>query len=189
MGLGLNLLGRGETRKIVPLWLLHVAAAAAAGAVVGGALGWVGTAAGLANHRPWVIGGIALLALAIRARSDVIQLGRQRQVPRRWHARTAVPVVYLVWGLMLGSGLMTPIYHAAFPVLLAAQATAGLAAGAASGAVFGGSRQAMALLPLIRRYDDARTMGLLESLRPATRWLDLGLIAGGGVLLVAVAVR
>src|SRR5215211_5434274 len=161
MAVGLGLLGRGGTREALGLWALHVAGAALAGAVLGGLVGGVGALAGLDAWRPWIVGGSALLALGLGLRRTPPKLGRQRQVPRRWAPGTPPAGVYLVWGAMLGSGVATPIFHSAFLVLLAAQLTGGVALGLLSGTLFGASRQATALLPLLGRLDPVRTMGLL----------------------------
>ena len=184
MAVGLGLLGRGGTRKALGLWALHVAGAALAGGLLGGLVGGVGALAGLATWRPWVVGGGALLAFALGLRRQPPKLGRQRQVPRRWAPGTSPSRVYLVWGAMLGSGVATPIFHTAFLVLLAAQLTGGVTLGLLSGALFGASRQATALLPLLGRFDPGRTMGLLETLRPAARRLNAALIVAGGLVLV-----
>jgi hypothetical protein len=184
MAVGLGLLGRGGTRQALGLWALHVAGAALAGALLGGLVGGVGALLGLSAWRPWVIGGGALLALALGLRQRPPKLGRQRQVPRRWPAGTPPSRVYLVWGAMLGSGVATPIFHTAFLVLLAAQLTGGVALGLISGAVFGAARQATALLPLLGRFDPGRTMGLLQTLRPVARRLNAALIVAGGLILV-----
>jgi hypothetical protein len=184
MAVGLGLLGRGETRQALGLAALHVAGAALAGALLGGLLGGIGALAGLAVWRPWIIGAAALLALALGLRKVPPKLGRQRQVPRRWPPGTPPARVYLIWGAMLGSGVATPIFHTAFLVLLAAQLTGGVTLGLLSGALFGASRQATALLPLLGRFDPGRTMGLLETLRPAARRLNAALIVAGGLVLV-----
>src|SRR5688500_1693337 len=186
MAVGLGLLGRGGTRQALRLWALHVAGAALAGALLGGLVGGVGARMGLAAWRPWVVGGAALLALGLGLLRQPPKLGRQRQVPRRWAPGTAPSRVYLVWGAMLGSGVATPIFHTAFLLLLTAQLTGGVALGLVSGAVFGVSRQATALLPLLGRLDPGRTMGLLETLRPGARRLNAALIIAGGLVLVLV---
>ena len=167
------------------MWALHVAGAALAGALLGGLVGGVGALAGLAAWRPWVVGGAALLALALGLRRRPPKLGRQRQVPRRWAPGTP-PARLSSLGAMLGSGVATPIFHTAFLVLLAAQLTGGVALGLISGALFGAARQATALLPLLVRLDPGRTMGLLETLRPVARRLNAALIVAGGLVLVLV---
>src|SRR5215213_489903 len=187
MAVGLGLLGRGGTRQALGLWALHMAGAALAGALLGGLAGGVGALVGLAAWRPWIVGGGALLALALALRRQPPKLGRQRQVPRRWAPGTPPSRVYLVWGAMLGSGVATPIFHTAFLVLLAAQLTGGLALGLVSGALFGAARQATALLPLLTRLDPRRTMSLLETLRPAARRLNAALIVAGGLVLIFIS--
>jgi hypothetical protein len=184
MAVGLGLLGRGGTRQAIGLWVLHVAGATLAGALLGGLVGGAGALVGLAEWRPWVIAAGALLALGLALVRTPPKLGRQQQVPRRWALGTPPSRVYLVWGAMLGSGVATPIFHTAFLVLLAAQLTGGVALGLVSGALFGAARQVTALLPLLRRLDPGQTMGLLETLRPAARRLNAALIVAGGIVLV-----
>src|SRR5215210_3717216 len=127
MAVGLGLLGRGGTRQALGLWALHVAAAALAGALLGGLVGGTGALLGLAAWRPWVILVGAIIALGLGLRRTPPKLGRQRQVPRRWAPGTPPSRVYLVWGAMLGSGVVTPIFHTAFLLILAAQLTGGVA--------------------------------------------------------------
>ena len=187
MAVGLGLLGRGGTRQALGLWALHMAGAALAGALLGGLVGGAGALLGLAAWRPWIVGGAALLAFGLALLPRPPKLGRQRQVPRRWTPGTPSSRVYLVWGAMLGSGVATPIFHTAFIVLLAAQLTGGVALGLVSGALFGATRQATALLPMLGQLDPGRTMGLLETLRPVARRLNAALIVAGGLLLVLVS--
>ena len=184
MAVGLGLLGRGGKRHAIGLWALHVAGAALGGALLGGLVGGIGALLGLAAWRPWIIASGAILALALALRRTPPKLGRQRQVPRRRAPGTPPARVYLIWGAMLGSGVATPIFHTAFLVLLAAQLTGGVALGLVSGALFGAARQATALMPLLGRLDPARTMGLLETLRPAAGRLNAALIAAGGLVLI-----
>jgi hypothetical protein len=184
MAVGLGLLGRGGTRQAIGLWALHVTGAALAGALLGGLVGGVGALAGLPPWRPWVVVVGALLAFGLGLMRQPPKLGRQRQVPRRWAPGTPPSRVYLIWGAMLGSGVATPIFHTAFLVLLAAQLTGGVALGLVSGALVGSARQATALLPLLARLDPGRTMGLLETLRPASRRLNAVLVVAGGFVLV-----
>ena len=186
MAVGLGLLGRGGTRQTLGLWVLHVAGAALAGALLGGLVGGIGELVGLTAWRAWVVGAAALLAFALGLLPRPPKLGRQRQVPRRWTPGTPPSRVYLIWGAMLGSGVATPIFHTAFLVLLAAQLTGSVALGLVSGALFGATRQATALLPLLARFDPGRTMGLLETLRPGARRLNAALVVAGGLVLVLV---
>lgn len=184
MAVGLGFLGRGRERSVIAYWLLHVLGAALAGALVGGAAGWIGGLLGLGNWRPWVIGIAALAALYWGFQPKPPRIGRQRQVPRRWPAGTPLAWIYLVWGMMLGSGFWTPVYQTAFLVLVGAQLTAGWELGLISGAVFGAFRQMTALWPTLRQLDPGQTMQLLEVLRPHARRINIGLIVVSGVILV-----
>lgn len=184
MAVGLGLLGRGSARTTGKLWGAHVLGAALAGAVVGGLLGGIGMLLGAAAWQAWIITGATVLALGITVLVRQVKLGRQRQVPRRLASRLSLTPVYAFWGVLLGCGIATPIFYTTFLVLSGAQVTAGVALGIASGAVFGAVRQTTALVPVFRQFDPARTMGLLETLRPTARRLNLGLIVVGGALLV-----
>lgn len=188
MAVGLGLLGRGRARSVIAYWLLHVAGAALAGAFTGGVAGWLGGVLGLGAIRPWVIAAAALIALWFGLQRRPPRIGRQRQVPRRWRAGTPIAWIYLVWGMMLGSGFWTPVYQTAFLLLIGAQLTAGWQLGLLSGAVFGAVRQMTALGPVLGRLDPARTMRLLEVLRPAARLGNIGLIvaAGAGLVLISL---
>src|SRR5918995_724113 len=104
MAVGLSLLGRGGTRQALGLGALHVAGAALAGALLGGLVGGVGALAGLAAWRPWIVGGAALLALALGLRQRPPKLGRQRQVPRRGAGGGPPPPGFFVWGGGRGRG-------------------------------------------------------------------------------------
>src|SRR5581483_8812535 len=140
MAVSLGLLGRGAPAQAFRYWIVHVAAAAAAGALIGALFGGVGALLGLAAWRPWIIALVALVALALGLRHE-FHLGT-RQVPRRWKPGTPVAWIFAVWGAMLGCGLYTPVYHTAFFVLTGAQLTAGPLLAALAGALFGGVRQA-----------------------------------------------
>ena len=187
MAVGLGFLGRGRRTDSLPYWALHIGAAAVAGAAVGGVLGGVGMLLSLGSVRPWAIGMFAVVALGLGLRRLPPKIGRQRQVPRRWGADVPISRVYLLWGLMLGCGLATPVFHTAFVLLMGAQATAGVWLGLASGALFGATRQAMAMIPALGRFGPERTMGLLSELRPLARRVNTGLAIGGGLLLVAAS--
>ena len=146
----------------------------------------VGMLLGLAPWRVPLVACAMAVALLFGLRGKPPRLGRQRQVPRRWGSGTAVGWVYVVWGAMLGCGVATPVFHTSFIVLLVAQATANPWLALVTGAAFGGTRQAMALLPVVGRYAPPRTMQLLETLRPAAKVLNIVLaLAGGAWLLVA----
>jgi hypothetical protein len=114
-------------------------------------------------------------------------LGRQRQVPQAW-AQTMLPRRrFFLWGTLLGSGLATSMYHSAFLVLLAAQLGAGVGLAAAAGAVFGATREALAMVPPLRGFDVYQTTELLPRLAPVVRCLNALAVVVGGLLLVLAA--
>lgn len=187
MAVGLGLLGRGSARTTGTLWGAHLLGATIAGSFVGALLGGIGMLLGTDAWQPWIIGAIALIALVIAVLVQHVKLGRQRQVPRRLAARLPLTPVYAFWGVLLGCGIATPIFYTTFLLLSGAQLTAGVALGAASGAVYGAVRQTTALVPVMRRFDPSRTMGLLETLRPTARRLNLLLVVAGGAVLVVTS--
>jgi hypothetical protein len=187
MAMGLGLLGRGDLPGALRYSAVHVAGAAFAGAIAGALIGALGMVLGLPAWRPWVIGVVAAAALALALKPGPLTLGRQRQVPRRW-ARTMAPGrLYLLWGMLLGCGVATPILNTAFLLLVAGQATAGIALAALAGAIFGGVREATAIVPVVRGFSLDRTMHLLETLRPLARRLNIALVVVGGVVLVLIS--
>jgi len=186
MGLSLGLLGRGDASRAWRYGALHVLGAALGGAAVGGALGLVGTLLGLDAWRAPVVAGVAVAALAVALARPFYQLGRQRQVPRRWARGTAPSRIYAIWGLMMGCGLYTPVYHTALLTLLAVQLTSGPGWGLATGALFGLARQTASLWPVARRLEPEATMRLLETLRPTARALNIALVVAALLLAVAL---
>lgn len=186
--MGLGFLGRGRMNKALPIGLVHVFGAALGGAVTGGLIGWLGAALSLPSWRSLVVGLALLYALALSGRRRPLQFSWQRQAPR-W-GRTLPPYPrFLLWGLMLGSGLTTPLVSASLLVLLSVQLTTGVLFGAALGAVFGGTRQAMALLPLLRQAEPATAMRLLPRFATTARRGNLMVILAGALALVLAGWR
>jgi hypothetical protein len=189
MAMGLGLLGRGTARQAVRFGGIHVLGAVLGGALTGGLLGGVGALLGLAAWRPGLVGVGAVAAVGLGLSRRPVRLGRQCQVPRAW-GRTMPPRRrYFLWGLLLGCGVATPILSSAFLVLLGAQLTAGVLLGGVAGAVFGATREALALLPGLRGDDPQATMALLPRLRPTVRRLNALVALGGGLALVLAAWR
>jgi hypothetical protein len=189
MAMGLGFLGRGRARMAAQLGGLHLVGAALGGAVAGGVLGLIGALLHLPDWRFWVIGATAVVASALAIGSRPVQLGRQCQVPRTWERTMPPRRRYLLWGAMLGCGVATPILSSAFLVLLGAQLTIGPWLGAVTGAVYGGTREAMALVPMLRRSDPEATLGVLSRCRSMVQRFNLVVAAGGGLALVLFAVQ
>jgi hypothetical protein len=187
MGLSLGLLGRGDAVRAWRYGAVHVLGAVVGGATVGLGLGLLGSLLGLGAWRAVIVGAVALAALAVAVARPVYQLGRQRQVPRRWARGVSPSRIYAIWGLMMGCGLYTPVYHTALFVLLALQLTSGPGWGLLTGALFGLARQATALWPVARKLGPEATMGLLETLRPTARGLNIALVVAALLLAVALS--
>ena len=186
MGLSLGLLGRGDAARAWRYGAIHVLGAVVGGAAVGGVLGLLGSLLGLGAWRTPIVAVVALAALVVALTRPVYQLGRQRQVPRRWGRGVSPSRIYAIWGVMMGCGLYTPVYHTALLTLLAIQLTSGLAWGLATGAVFGLARQSAALWPVGRKLGPEATMGLLETLRPTARGLNIALVVAALLLAAAL---
>jgi hypothetical protein len=153
MAMGLGSFGRGRTRYILLLSMLHVIGGALGGAIVGTTLGGIGILLSLSATASVgasvVILLVAFFALWQAETQRPARLGLKRQVPRSW-GRTMAPVPrFLLWGMLLGSGVATLIPYSALLVLLAAQMTSGLLMSALSGMLFGATRAVVMLLPLV----------------------------------------
>jgi hypothetical protein len=96
---------------------------------------------------------------------------------------------FFFWGVLLGSGVGTLIPYSSFLILLGAQLTSGPAVGGVSGALFGGTRAAMALIPPLRRYNVEKTLDLLPKLRRGAQLLNIGVALAAMITLVLVAWR
>jgi hypothetical protein len=187
MAMGLGFLGRGKARMAIQLGGLHLVGAAVGGAVVGGVLGLIGALLHLSDWRFWLIGVTAVVASALAIGASPVQLGRQCQVPRTWERTMPPRRRYFLWGAMLGCGVATPILSSAFLVLLSVQLTSGPWLGALAGAIYGGMREAMALVPMLRRSDHEATLGSLSRYRPTFQRLNMVVAMGGGLMLVLLA--
>jgi hypothetical protein len=184
--MAMGFLGRGRTAQAMRLRSLHVLGAALGGALSGGALGLVGTGLALSSWRPWIIGAAALVATALSLRRRRVALGRQRQVPQAWNRSMPPGRRYFLWGTLLGSGWATLIPYSAYLVLAGTQLTAGVLLGALSGAVFGATRQGIALVLPLLRADHEAVMDLLPDFRAPAQRLNALVAIGGGAILVLV---
>lgn len=183
MGLSLGFLGRGNSARAWRYGIWHVLSAGVGGALVGFLLSVPGTLLGLGQWRVQIVGLVAGAALLIAIFKQHYQLGRQRQVPRRWARGASLSRIYALWGLMMGCAVYTPIYHSALLVLLAFQLTSSIGLALASGFLFGIARQSAALWPVARHLSPEQTMTLLERLRPGARVLNIGLVVMALALL------
>lgn len=176
-------------REAAQIGLLHVVGGVLGGALTGGLFGLVGLWLGLAAWRSWIIVAVTLVAFGWSQYRGPRKLGRPRQVPRDWARTMSAGRRYLVWGAMLGSGVLTLIPHSAFLVLLGAQLTAGPFLGCLSGAVYGATRQGVPLLQLLHPGDPTRSMELLRMFYPAAQRLNMLVSIGGGIVLVLASSR
>lgn len=113
---------RGSSRAGLAWIGAYVAAAAAGGASVGAASGFLGQLC-----RPFAGASFGPCFLVIAGLAVVWELGwlrrflpeRKRQVPVAWMANHGVCQAILLYGLSMGSGLVTYVSFGAFYVLLA----------------------------------------------------------------------
>jgi hypothetical protein len=190
MVMTMGLLGREERRNIVHLSIFHVLGAALGGAMTGGVFGAIGWLLSLSTGHTEIIIGVTVLALWQSVTGRPARLGLQRQVPRLW-LHTMVPeLCYFLWGMLLGSGIATVIPYSAFFVFLATQLVSGFVLGCATGALFGGIRQLVALLPLLReqyRLHPEKAGMLMSVLARPVSVLNILWIIGGSLLLLATS--
>lgn len=192
--MGLGFLGRGNnTYQAVRVGLVHVLGAALGGAIIGGALGWLGTLVGAAAWpwRPAIIAVVAAYALWHAMGRGRPKLGLQRQVPRQWARVLSPDLCYFVWGVLLGSGVATLIPYSAFLVVLATQFTAGTTLGIVSGVAYGAVRGAVPLIPLFVarfRSDPGQVSCLLPELAWRARVSNVIWVVAAGALLPMFAV-
>lgn len=191
MAMGLHSLGRGRKNRYrtISVALLHMLGAVIGGAIVGGGLGLLGTVLSLKDWRPPIIALSVGIALWHSIRRYPRSLGRRRQVPQKWIHVIPLSLCYFLWGALLGSGIATLIPYSSFVVLLGAQFTSGPILGCASGVLFGGVREAVALLVLIRRPVEQTTiMNLLPALAMVARYLNMLWVVAGGLILIYASV-
>jgi hypothetical protein len=184
MAVGLGFPGRGGTWFRVQSTTLHLLGSALGGAAAGIVLALIGGAASLNEHRVITVGTATVLALFFSLRRRPPKLGLQVQVPRTWRYTMLPQVRYVLWGILLGSGIATLIPYPIYLVLFSAELTVGVPVAAVAGALFGVARELPVVLPLVLRYREEETFRLFGRLHPAVRRLNLVLTALIGSLLV-----
>lgn len=189
--MGLSFLGRGRAERFLGWQLrgLHILGATLGGAFTGSAVGGIGALLIPAAGRPWVIGAVTFWAIVHSLWRPEQPLGRKWQVPRIWNQTMPPRRRYFLWGALLGCGLATPIIYSGFLVLLGAELIAGPFLGGLAGAVFGGIRQALALVPLLHCRSLSETAAFLPRLRSPFRRLNLMVVVFGGLLLTLAGWR
>lgn len=153
----------------------------------------LGGAAGLEAVRSFllvaVVAFVAPTAVTAVRRGRMRTYGLQRQVPRRLPPGVGAYAAYLLWGSMLGAGVLTVVPYGSYLVLLAAEAGSDVWLAAASGALFGLGREGPTLVALAGRRDVTGISELLGTMiRPAQRLNLLLIVIGGGLLAALSAV-
>ncbi len=192
MVMTMGLLGREEGRKLAHLGFIHILGATIGGAIVGGLFGIIGQLFLLQIWRKELILMVTIFALLQSVTKLPTRLGIQKQVPRTWIHTMPPGLCYLLWGMLLGSGIATVIPYSAFLILLTTQLTSGVILGCLSGALFGSVRQLVALLPLSQkqyRLCPERAGMLMPTLTRPVSLLNSLLILGGGSILLLTAWR
>ncbi|HEX3453546.1 MAG TPA: hypothetical protein VHS03_02890 [Gaiellaceae bacterium] len=196
----INPLGeRGRNQRYALTVAAHVAGSTAAGALLGAALGAVGSsfatpAVAFTGLLVVLVGGLALDAAVARARPSGIRVpGPRRQVNEDWLATYRGWVYGAGFGAQLGAGFATVVVGSITWVVFATALLSGSSlAGALVGATFGMARGLSILLAAPAR-DSASLSALfrrLERARPrVTRAGIVGQAAASVVLLAALTSR
>lgn len=182
--MGLSLFGRRARQRTNVV--IHVVASALGGAIGGAAVGAIGTALTLERWRPWIILGVALLALRLGLRRPARPLGIHRQVPKRWGGTLGDAGAYAAWGALLGLGVATTIPYSAYVLLVGVQLTSGPILGAIAGAAFGAGREGVASMSALRRHTPSEIADRLPRFRQMAVRLNVVMIAAGGVGFTAL---
>lgn len=180
---------RSRNRNWMVTVIFFTIGAAAAGALVFGAAGWLGEAIGLPGPLWWV--GLGLIGAALVA--DVAGLrppGPRRQVDENWLGQYRGWVVGLGYGLQLGSGYATIVPAYVSWALLPLAAFAGPLPGVLTGLAFGLGRSLLLVSGNRVRTTDA----LASRMFLFNRWqksasvaASFGLVVVGALLLGAQA--
>lgn len=182
MAVGLGLLGRGAKRFRVGT--AHIFGGAVGGGAVGLFLGYVGSLMSASNARPGIILVAALTATWFGIRPPRRGLGLRRQVPRRFEHVSSLELTYILWGLMLGAGLLIVITYSSVVLLYAAESVSGPIVGLQAGVVFGFVRALTADMVGSRLADPERIMDLLEKGRRLVPTLNVFASAVGCLVLL-----
>lgn len=185
--MGLSSLGRETKGLASQSGAVHVLGSALGGAATGALAGWLGSLANLDSFPAWVLGAGAAIAIVISVRARHFELGRPCQVPRRWSKTMPARRLYLMWGAMLGAGVVTLIPYPAYALVVAGQAVAGPLLAAAGGGLFGIARELPSLIPLFRDVHPETAMESLPRFRSAAGKLNVTVAAVGGSLAVLAA--
>jgi hypothetical protein len=187
MVMTMGFLGREKNEKIFYLSIFHIFGAILGGTIVGGLFGIIGWLLSLSTWRLGLITMVATFALWQGITGRPARLGLQRQVPRVWLQIMPPELCYFLWGLLLGSGIATIIPYSVFLILLTIHLVSGLALSCTAGALYGGTRQFVALLPLFQRQcrlqPDKAGMLMAIFTKPVSI-LNVLCIIGGSLLLL-----
>lgn len=97
---------------------------------------------------------------------------------------------FFLWGVMLGTGVLTVIPYSAALVILSAQFTSSVVAAAASGAVLGAARESTVFMPLVRanQWSDLSTlMGVLSDWKANMERINIVWVVGAGTALIVAS--
>lgn len=190
MAMGLCSLGRGRSGRRYIIGAIHVAGSTIGGAMTGLALGAAGRGVGAERFATWVVAPAAAAAILWSLR-DRGPLGFRRQVPRQWGRSMPPTPRFLLWGGLLGCGVVTLVPYSAFVALCALEFTAGPASALVAGALYGlGRAGPPTALGLIKPPSSSpeEFMQLIPTLRAPARLLN-GFLAIGALALAAASWR
>jgi hypothetical protein len=178
--MSLEVFGRGresQGSRTLELAFVHLIGAAAGGGAVGLLVGMIGWRVG-ATGRPVIAAVLVFLLVVAALWRRHPHLGLSRQVPRRWPTWVPLPIGYLLWGGMLGSGVMTVIPFSSFLGVLALEFVSVPWGAALVGAAYGLAREAPAAVAFLNRakmpFDPSTRMTRVVSLRGIDSFFNLG---------------
>ncbi len=182
--------------RLVPTAFAHLVGSSLGGAVVGSALALIGfpLALRMGEKRGLIIGIVALIfALGEFGLLKVPRPQRHKQVPAGWRARFPPEIVAGLYGVMLGTGVMTPIWFATVYVMFVWMALSGnMVLSAMIGAIYGATRAVPPILAagFIHSPEEALHFGMALGRRTPYITLSTGtILMGVAAISLLVAAR
>lgn len=95
--------------------------------------------------------------------------------------------LFLLWGLLLGSGLATVIPQSSLILLITLEASVGPAVAAALGAIYGATRVSMHLILAAKAPPLERAMTIVPRLQNPAALANVAVVLVGGITLALIA--
>lgn len=95
--------------------------------------------------------------------------------------------LFLLWGLLLGSGLATVIPQSSLILLIALEASVGPSFAATLGAIYGAARVSMHLMLAVKAPPPERAMTIVPRLQNPAALSNVVVVLVGGIALALIA--